>query len=749
MILVLLAIGVGLGASSCMNVRIPESGSRQRVLFYAAPTDLAPGSRIGARAVEGRLHRLGYHEVTQIDAPGQYATVRGGFEIFLRPFVYPDRNFQGGRIRLRFAGNLITRAEPTVQHFEPEDLRLDPERIAGFEGTTGAVLNPLKLQDAPPLLVKSLIAIEDRRFYHHPGIDPIGVVRAVWANFRHRETAQGGSTLTQQLARSLYLHNEKTMMRKVREAMIAIALESRYTKDQILEAYLNAVYWGTWGSMEIRGAREAARYYLGTDLEKADPAGIALLVAVIPAPNAFSPYNNPKRALARRNSVIKQLGQKRILTPQQVQTALAKPLPLKRPPSRPAEASYFIDAVRKEAEQRGAGNYLGQPGTAVFTTMDSDAQAACEDALRGGLKDLERNSRLHDSDQPLEGAVVSIDPASGEVRALVGGRDYLLYPFNRAYDARRQPGSLFKPFVYLAAFQNPLRDDGTYWTPATIVEDSPFEITSGGKDWTPENYDHEFRGNVTVRTALEQSLNVPTAKVANQVGIHRVAEAARDLGIRSSLNEVPSLAIGTSDVGLLEITGAYAALSAGGKAHTPTLLRAVLDPDGRPVSLDPLNDPPGAGRQECYLVTNVLQGVIQEGTAKAARGFSSKGDVAGKTGTTDDYVDAWFVGYTPERALGVWVGFDDRKPVGLTGAAAALPIWMDAMDAIEPSDGDGTFQVPSGIITVPIDPETGLIATANCPTFREEVFVEGTEPTQDCDQHNGGIITRLKNFFGF
>lgn len=734
-------------AGSC--ARIPESGSRQRVLFYSMPVPLTPGSPTDSKRLEERLHRLGYVPVETPSAPGQYRISRSSAEIFLRPFRYPDRKFPGGRVLLHWSSDEIREAQP-IDTLSVEDLRLEPERIAGFEGETGALLNPLRLEDAPPLLVDALIAIEDRRFYKHPGIDPVGTARALWANLRRGGVSQGGSTLTQQLARSLYLHNRKTVARKAQEAFLAIGLELRYSKKEILEAYLNAVYWGTWGSMEIRGAREASRYYLGTDIEKADAAGLALLVGIIPAPNAFSPYNNPEKAKYRRDLVLRQLEKKGIVTAQVAKAALAKPLPSKRPPLRPAEASYFLDAVRAEVERRAPKGILQKAGTVVFTTMDPNDQAAAVSALGQGLLDLEKkHRRLRGSKDPLQGAVVTIDPASGEVRALVGGRDFQHHPFNRAIDAHRQPGSLFKPFVYLAAFRHPERKSGDYWTPATIIEDEPLSIRAGRKVWHPMNYDREYRGEVTLRRALEQSLNVPTAAVAQEVGIGRVARAAQDLGIRSPLQEVPSLALGTSEVTLLEITSAYAALAAEGEAKAPTLIRAILDKDGKNVSLHGLEQPPGVDPAEAYLVTRLLQGVIRSGTGRQARSLGVRGSVAGKTGTTDDYRDAWFVGFTPLRATGVWVGFDRKGNVGLSGSAAALPIWAATMRTAEGANGDGNFRRPRGVIQVPIDPETGMLATANCPNFLEEEFLAGTEPTQECDRHEEGILDRLGHIFGF
>ena len=529
-----------------------------------------------------------------------------------------------------------------------------------------------------------------------------------------------------------------------------MSLERRYSKKEILEAYLNAVYWGNWGAMEIRGAREASRYYLGVELEKADPAGIALLVGLIPAPNAYSPYHSPEKALIRRSFVLRKMEKKGILSAKETALALAQPLPVKRPPVQLAEASYFLETVRAEIERRAPPGTVNEPGTAIFTTLDPRDQAAAVAAVRQGLQALEHDHRrLRRAEDPLQAALVTIDPENGEVRALVGGRDFLEYPYNRAVDALRQPGSLFKPFVYLAAFQHPDRADSSFWTPTTILKDDTLVVPIGHKTWSPQDYDHEFRGEVTLRTALEQSLNVPTARVALEVGIPRVGKAARMLGVRSPLSAVPSLALGTSEVSLLEMTGAYAGLAAEGNAHVPTLIRAIRRPDGEAVPLAGQQDPPGVGKAEAYMIVNLMRGVIDSGTGKEARNLGVTGDLAGKTGTTDDYRDAWFIGFTPLHAIGVWVGFDQTGTIGLSGAAAAMPIWASAMRSCESPYGDGVFERPSGVVTATIDPETGLLATPDCPTSREESFLEGTEPTKECDRHGGGVLHRLGRLLGF
>ncbi len=735
----LLALLTGL---SCLSARIPESGSRQRVLFYAAPTQLAPGARLDPDDLEARLKRLDYHFVEEPKAPGEVQLRPGGGTIWLRPFHYPGRAFPGGRVRLRLGSGEVVSVEP-LDPMEAGDLRLEPERIAGFEGDRGAVLKPITLQDAPPLLVQAIIASEDRRFYQHIGIDPLGLVRAFFANLRKQDVGQGGSTLTQQLARSLYLRNQKTIGRKISEAAIAIGLEIRYSKEEILEGYLNAVYWGHWGPMEIRGAREAAQYYLGTDIDQADVAGIALLVGILPAPNAFSPYGHPDRAKRRRDVVLRVLETRGILTAEEAAKARARPIPERRPPVRLSEASYFLDAARVEIERRAPKGIADRPGTKIFTTLDFRDQAAVVASIEKGLPDLEKAHRkLRRKDHILQGAVVSIDPGSGAVRALVGGRDFLRYPFNRAAEARRQPGSLFKPFVFLAAFRRAERRDGSSWTPATVIVDEPVESKPGRKPW-PQNYDHEYRGPVTIRQALEQSINAPTARVAVEVGLPRVAAAAQDLGILSPLRPVPSLSLGSSEVTLMEITGAYAALAEGGVAHAPHLVTGILDRDGGVVPLQPLVDPPGVGRSEAFLTTRLLQGVMESGTGKRARALGVRGDVAGKTGTTDDYRDAWFVGFTPVRAIGVWIGFDDNHPVGLSGGAAALPIWAHAMRSAQGRHGDGSFHRPRGVVRVPICIESGQVATADCPSFLEEDFLAGTEPTESCELHAPGLFERF------
>ncbi|MFN8547577.1 MAG: transglycosylase domain-containing protein [Candidatus Eisenbacteria bacterium] len=671
------------------GARIPASGSRQQVLYYGAPASLRPGARMEQDELLDRLHRLGYHQVESLGAPGDFVTRASRFEIYLRPFAYPSRPFAGGRVRLSLGDGAIARceAEPAVA---PDECRLEPERIAGFQGDVGAVLAPLKLDDAPPLLVKTILAVEDRRFYHHPGIDPIGTARAVVANFRRRGLGQGGSTLTQQLARSLYLHNHKTLWRKAQEAMLALGLELRYSKAEILEGYLNAVYWGYWGSYEIRGAREAARYYLGKELDEyrvdgpspQQVADIALLVGLIQAPNAYSPYNSAEKAKQRRDRVLHVMVDQKVITQPVADAAMARPLPAKRRPAREVDASYFLDAVRAEVARRASPDLVGKPGTIFFTTLDPRDQAAAEQSVKQGLADLERDhKKLRRKTDPLEAAALVIDPSSGAVRALVGGRDYLTSPFNRAIDARRQPGSLFKPFVFFAALRERQREAGGYWTPATLLDDSPFSVKLGRKSWRPQNYDREFHGEITLRETLEQSRNVPTARVAQEIGIEKVVEAAYDLGVVSPLKKVPSLALGASEVSLLEMTSAYGTLAAGGVGHQPTTLVGVVA-SGHPVDLAPLRSPrwtrPSPGDHD-----QPARRGDRPRYRRRARELGVDGAVAGKSGRPTTIATRGSSATRPVAPVACGSASTSANWWGCLAPAAALPIWSSIMRQVD------------------------------------------------------------------
>jgi penicillin-binding protein 1B len=581
------------------------------------------------------------------------------------------------------------------------------------------------LDRIPRVVVDAVLVAEDRRFFEHPGVDLIGIARAAVANLWERDAVQGGSTLTQQLARTLFLASERSWSRKVREARIALQLEMQYDKPRILEAYLNSVYLGHDHQTAVHGVAAAAQRFLGRDLAALRPDEAALLAVAIRAPNRLLVPGDRARRL--RDLLLRDMVAQGALSAAAGRAAMARPLPA-RAASRGGRHGYFVDVAREEIERRVALPPGGE--VRIGTALDLGLQAAAESAVRAGLERLERQRRL--APGALQAAVVAIEPATGRVRALVGGRRYADSQFNRAVRAQRQPGSLFKPFVYLAAFER-LPEDAAL-TPASVIQDEPVSIRAAEGPWSPRNMDGRYRGPVTVRRALEESLNVPAARVAQSVGVRSVARVASGLGVESRLAAVPSLALGSSEVTLLEITSAFAAIANGGVRVAPT----ALDPEAGPAPVPAIAPPPSRVRAvspaAAFLITHLLRGVMQTGTGSASARYGLSGITAGKTGTTDDLRDAWFVGYTPDLAVGVWVGMDDGRPIGLTGSEGALPIWAAVMQAAVRRAPPRPFTAPPGVVMADVERETGRRVSAWCahgPAVTE-AFLAGTEPRADC-----------------
>jgi len=558
---------------------------------------------------------------------------------------------------------------------------------------------------------------------------------------------QGGSTITQQLAKNLFYSPQRTFIRKVKEALAAIVLESKYRKRDILESYLNEIYLGQAGFVSIYGVGEAAHRYFGKTLDELSTAEIAMIAGLIKGPNTFAPSKHRELAQQRRDIVLRVLRDQGRMTEEEWKSAVNEPVQVAPPDDVLAEAPYFVDTVLRQVE-----DVLGSPlpeGLRIDSTLDSLVQQAATDGLENGLARLERAyPALKGSEQPLQGAVVVLEPSTGTILALVGGRDYRVSQFNRAVQARRQAGSLFKPFVYLAAFEMSRNGAQPSLTPASLLADEPVTFESEQGTWTPQNYDRQFRGNVTLRSALEQSLNVPAVRVAKAVGTQPILEIIRQLGVTAALTNDLSIALGSPAVSLLDMVTAYGTMANGGVWVRPTSLRAVSDREGMTVWSAAPDRRQAVSPQAAYLVTSLLDGVVRRGTAAKAKVLGLTGAIAGKTGTTDGYRDAWFVGYTSDLVIGVWVGFDDERAVRLTGSQAALPIWMDIARRMLPEQAP-PFSPPAGVVARAIDPKTGQLATSQCPEQVEEVFIEGTEPTVYCEVHGGGLWERLRHTFGF
>jgi len=618
--------------------------------------------------------------------------------------------------------------EPTLRLFA------GTEEIAVLHGLSRRAQLWRPLEEFPRTVVEAVLVAEDRRFFQHRGIDVLAVFRAAMANAGRGEIRQGASTITQQLARTLFLARERGWGRKLRETALALALEFRYSKLRILEAYLNTIYLGQDGDVSVHGLPAAARHFLGKDLAAIRADEAALLAAAISSPNKTL-GDRPNRARAARANVLSGMQRHGLIDDARTREAMARPLPTDSGGAR-LRAPYFVDLAREEI-----GHRLILPSTGevrIDTSLDPKLQRVAERSLQEGLERIERR-RGGGQHGRVEGALVAIEPASGHIRALVGGRRCLASPFNRATRALRQPGSLFKPLVYLAAFEFGPSGQSAPITPASLIPDEPLTVRADGRAWTPRNVDGRLLGNVTVRRALEESRNVPAVRVALDVGLDRIVEVAQRLGVRSPLAGVPSLALGSSEVTLLEITGVYAALANRGMRATPTTLALGDHPAGTRPSAPAPAATQAVSAESAFLVTHLLRGVMRQGTGKASARWGLSDVTAGKSGTTDGLRDAWFVGYTPDLAVGVWVGRDDGSPLGLGGAEAALPIWAVTMAAAVRQTPPSPFTPPTGVVLVSVDRDTGKSASFWCDRGLtvEEAFRVGTEPSAGC---GGGAL---------
>lgn len=590
---------------------------------------------------------------------------------------------------------------------------------------------PVKLQDVPEMLIKALLATEDVRFYEHHGLDSRGIVRAIYRNLKAGRIVEGGSTLTQQLAKVLFLTPERKYSRKLKEILLALKIEQQYTKQEILDLYLNQIYFGSGAY----GVEAAAQTYFGKRARELSLAECALLAGLPRSPKYYSPFRSSENAFKRRAYILKRMVSTGVITQAEAEEANRIPLPFQ-----PAthlqklwRAPYFIEYIRQKIEDRFGSGILYSGGLNIYTSINTTLQQHAETAVQAGLKKLETEfskqkvqgkTPLH----PLQAALIAIDPSTGRVLAMVGGRDFTASQFNRALQAYRQPGSSFKPIIYAAAIEHG-------FSPADIISDTPLKIKiDNKKDWMPENFTKTYQGDVTIRKALVQSLNVPTVRLLSSVGIQEVINISRKLGIKSALKSVPSLALGSSDITLMELTSAYSVFANHGVKNAPAAILKVTDNKGQILYINDSIPMQAIKPETAYIITNLLKGVIENGTGWRARDIGRP--VAGKTGTTNEYRDAWFIGYTPVLVAGVWVGYDDQRSLGpkATGARAALPIWLNFMKAAHADIPSSDFSVPDGILFRNIDPNTGLLSTTRCRSSFSEAFVAGTEPRKYCEE---------------
>jgi 1A family penicillin-binding protein len=735
--------------SSFQLARFQRAEARRTSYVYAAGQALAPGLNVRVADLAGTLARLQYVETPRAPtAPGQFRRAPGRWDIYLRA---TDNGATASPVRIELNGDRITRVARDDRGVEAAFL--EPEVLTSAGDRPGEDFRPLRLSDVPPTMINAVLAAEDHRFFEHGGVDLRGLARAAWTNLRAGRVRQGGSTITQQLIKNRLLTPKRTVWRKLDEAWLAALVEWRYTKPQILEAYLNEIYLGQRGALAVRGVSAAARTYFGKEVHQLTLAEQALLAGMTRAPNLYSPAVSPERARERRNVVLGRMRALHMIDDTQHDRAAAEPLRV-RGAAPGQRAPYFTDYVRQELERRRAEDTIAlMAGARIVTSLDLTLQRLAETAVTRGLERLEaRFARLRrEPAQRLQAALVAMDPATGQIRAMVGGRDYEVSQFNRATLARRQPGSAFKPVVYLSALRNG-RGDRPLMTAATFVDDSPLTLAVGGRPWSPRNHDDHYEGRVTVRRALEQSLNAATVRVAQAVGLPPIVATAHSLGLAGELRAVPALALGVFEVTPLDLGRAYLPFANGGvRTAPPSALVAVYDGDSTTLDLGGEEPAPVIAPAEAYLITSLLQGVVRSGTAAGLADVPA--EVAGKTGTTNDGRDAWFVGYSSRLLTVVWVGFDNGEPHGLSGAQAALPIWTDFMRQANEISPAPPFPVPAGIVFADIDVTNGKLANRYCPVVARETFLSGTQP-EPCDQHGGfgDQVTdwwrRFRNWFG-
>jgi len=688
-------------------------------VIYAQPLELFPGSALSLADVTGELDRLGYEARANVAAPGTYKRHDRRLQIHLRAFRFMESNRESQRIELAFAAGSIDDVRDRSGRPVPL-VRLDPLTIGSFfpsHGEDRLVLNP---EQIPELLRQSLKAVEDQNFDEHAGFDPAGIARAAWVNLREGEIRQGGSTLTQQLVKSYFLDNRRTLTRKLREVAMAVILELRFDKRDILDAYINEIYLGQDGERAVHGFGLGAQYYFNRPLSELTVDELATLIAVIRGPSYYNPYRHPERALARRDLVLDKMRTQALISADVHARSLGAPLKVVRG-TRTGGAYHpaFMDLVRQELDTRYQEQHLTSEGLRIFTTLQPGVQDAVERALADTLAGLERSRQLQPDS--LQGAVVVTANQTGEVLAVAGGRTAGFAGFNRALDARRPIGSLIKPVVYLTALEQG-------WHLASTVADEPVHLEQSGRTWSPSNFDKEAHGTVPLVRALGDSLNLATVNLGLALGVDTVVERLAALTGQPPANPYPSLLLGAEAMTPLDVATLYGTFASGGFHMRPKAVVAVLDEAGAPVSRHSLELDQRIESLDAASLGRALEAVMLQGTGKTSR-FSRAG-TAGKTGTSDDFRDSWFVGYDDSHLSVVWVGRDDNAPTGLTGASGAMKVWDGIMThlGVRPlqhlHDNDlETVEYASGLVAndgcaevveVPVPTDAALRAKPGC-----------------------------------
>ncbi|NEX20067.1 penicillin-binding protein 1B [Thiorhodococcus mannitoliphagus] len=659
---------------------------------YARPLELYVGKPLKADDLQAELDRLSYHETASPSVPGYFHREGDSIRFRTRAFRFWDGREPDRFLEVSFEdGKVAGIKELEEGRPDPALVRLDPMLIASIYPTHNEDRVLVRRKEIPDLLVRTLMAVEDRNFYHHMGVDPKGILRAAVSNLQAGAVVEGASTLTQQLVKNFYLSADRTFERKIKEAYMALLLERRYSKDEILEAYANEIYLGQDGSRAIHGFGLASEFYFDLPLSELDVAKTALLVGLVQAPSGLDPRRHPEAAERRRNLVLDLMVRDGVIEPEAAEQAKAQPLGIQDGGGRPAGAyPHFITLVRRQLQRDYRDDDLRSEGLNIFTTLDPQVQNTVEAALPKRLAALEKQRGMKPG--TLETAAVVTSVTQGEVLAVAGGRESGYAGFNRALDAVRSIGSLVKPAVYLRALSEPDR-----YTLTTSIQDKPVSLPDGNRRWEPKNYNHRVYGAVPLYSALVRSLNLATVNLGLSVGVSEVADTLYAMGVQRRIRKVPSLLLGSVSMSPLEVAQMYQTIAAGGYRAPLRAIREVVDPHGLPLNRYPLAVEAVVDPKAAYLTTWAMERVVTQGTAKWLGAKLPEGmSMAGKTGTTDDMRDSWFAGFSGDKVAVVWVGRDDYKPMGLAGGTGALRVWGDFMLAMEnePLPGDP----PDGVV---------------------------------------------------
>jgi len=727
-----------------LDIKITEKISGKIWSFpssvYARPLELFKTKRIGVSDLISELNSLDYVKVdTRPVKPGQYRVYNySNIEFISREFEFGEGVQESKGVRLYIAGGVIKKLEELNSNKSLAVFRLEPVKIAGIYPKQKEERELIKLEDVPDDLILALLAVEDRRFYNHWGIDPISIVRALFANIVAGKTVQGGSTLTQQLVKNIFLTSERTLVRKVNEAIMALLLEFHYDKSVILETYINEVYLGQNGSNQIHGFQLASQFYFSQPLQRISRDQMAMLVGLVKGPSWYEPRRNPARSKSRRNQVLALMYEREVISKYQYDKYSSAPLGVSKKPKLSSNRyPALMDLVKRQLQEDYNEEDLKTAGLNIFTSIDPIVQDKAESSVESIIPRLEANQTQTSG---LQTAVIIASSEQGEIQALVSDRNPKFSGFNRSLDAVRQIGSLIKPAIYLTALQQ-----SDKYSLASMLKDEPLHIkTSNENIWSPMNYDKKYSGDISLFEALKDSRNVPTVRLGLDIGLPAISDSLHNLGVTRDIPTYPSMTLGAFNLSPLDVANMYQTFAAEGYHIPLRVIREVLDKENKPLKRYPLSFSKSLDDKPVYLVNHTLHQVTQSGTASQLSRTLSK-RLAGKTGTTDDTRDSWFAGFSGEHLSVVWIGRDDNKSTGLTGASGALKLWSDIMQNLNTEDL--ALSVPAGVTEHWIDLKSGGLSDKSCQGAVKLPFITGTAPKEKATCTTGGLINQLKRLF--